>query len=921
MIDKGTDGKVSLREAIEAANNTIGLDTIEFKIADPLVGGAHTIFVSLVGLPTIREAVIIDGTTDDDYLDSPVIRLDGYFAGAADGLVLGSGSDGSTIRGLAITDFANGSQGNAIVINSNDNLIVGNYIGVKPDGSTQDSNHTGIDIFGGANNTIGGTDDADRNVIASNTYAAIAIHGSTAQDNRVIGNNLGVSSDGASVLGGHYGVVLWDGADNNEIGGTGTEDGNKIAGYDRGVYVADVGTAPVNISILGNRIYQNDWLGIALSDDGVTANNTAGPGPNNYQNYPVLDSAVTDDASSITITGNLTGVAFADYRIEFFASSAGHATGHGEADVFLGSADVTADNLGVASFAETFSAVVPVGYEITATATDASGNTSEFALNIVANAIAIEVTARETVDADACGQIDYIKITTDANLNDDFSGLSISVAGYTLDATTPYVTNIGVGGDNDNVFYVMLTESGTPDTGATPVVTILANTTLGEFGGGGDVAVDASGVAATDKAGAVLISATSPQVLGTTIFQSVGHQLEFVFSESLSGLPSEVDLETALSFAAGATDGDNLPSIGTGIDSYSLVTSTLTNDTIRVMLNANNTANVGGLIVGTHSVQVTDGTTLTDLAGNTGNTSAAATIVGELNDPPTLTAAASNPTFTEDGAAVTLFSGSSADTVESFQTFAALILTVTNLSDDADEVLGADGFDIELTDGNAGTTTTNTLIYNVSVTGGTATVTLSGGTLTATELQTLVDTLNYHNHSQAPNTTDRVVTLTEVKDSGGTLGGGDDTATLNITSTVRVNALNDAPTLSGGPFSLTGTDEDTISTGVQVSTILAGLTNGDVDGDTLGLAVTTALVTAYGSIPPTPPMAATELGPVSTPWLETVRCCSPAQLGCVTNPTCLVVKPQASPSTPGTAALETHRSPVPPRPPIPPVAV
>ena len=38
-------GFISLREAIIAANNTVGLDQIQFNIPDPLVGGAHTIQV------------------------------------------------------------------------------------------------------------------------------------------------------------------------------------------------------------------------------------------------------------------------------------------------------------------------------------------------------------------------------------------------------------------------------------------------------------------------------------------------------------------------------------------------------------------------------------------------------------------------------------------------------------------------------------------------------------------------------------------------------------------------------------------------------------------------------------------------------------------------------------------------------------
>ena len=440
--------------------------------------------------------------------------------------------------------------------------------------------------------------------------------------------------------------------------------------------------------------------------------------------------------------------------------------------------------------------------------------------SITVNPIAFAVTARETIDNDADGQIDYIKFTTNQNLDDDFSGLSISVAGYALDMTTPFVTDIIAGGDNDNVFYVMLQESGTPDTGAKPLVTLLGNTSLGEFGGGGSVAVDSSGVTATDKAGAVLISATSSQVIGTTIFQTIGHQVDLVFSESLGGLPSEMDLESALTFAAGAIDADNLPSIGTGVDPLSLLTTTLTDDTIRVTFNTNNILNADGLMVGTHSVQVTDGTILTDAAGNTANTAAAATIVGELNAAPTLTATPTDPTFTEGGAAVTLFASANADTIESGQTFTNLVLTVTNVSDGADEIFGADDFEIELTHGNSGTTTINSLSYSVSVTGSTATVTLSGVSLNATELQTLIDALNYHNHSENPNTTDRVVTLTEVKDSGGTLGGGNDTATLSISSTITVNAVNDAPTLTLTPVVTNLLENTNTATSIKVADIV-----------------------------------------------------------------------------------------------------
>ena len=68
----------------------------------------------------------------------------------------------------------------------------------------------------------------------------------------------------------------------------------------------------------------------------------------------------------------------------------------------------------------------------------------------------------------------------------------------------------------------------------------------------------------------------------------------------------------------------------------------------------------------------------------------------------------------------------------------------------------------------------------------------------------------------------------------------DDGVAAPITNVITVNStpVNDAPT-TGGTYNLTSTDENTTSTAVQVSAILsdASISAGDVDGDTLGIAV------------------------------------------------------------------------------------
>jgi hypothetical protein len=187
--------------------------------------------------------------------------------------------------------------------------------------------------------------------------------------------------------------------------------------------------------------------------------------------------------------------------------------------------------------------------------------------------------------------------------------------------------------------------------------------------------------------------------------------------------------------------------------------------------------------------------TVSDGAANgTGSISASLT---DVNDAPSVTATGGNPTFVEGGGAQDLFNTVSADTVETGQTFSGLTLTVTNVADGSSEILSFDGSDVALTNGNSVNTATNGLTTNVSVTGSTATVSFTGATLSEAQLQTLIDGMTYRNSSDNPTTAgNRVVTITSVTDSGGTANGGNNAATPNLTSTVSLTSVNDAPEVS-----------------------------------------------------------------------------------------------------------------------------
>src|SRR5262249_20359904 len=124
------------------------------------------------------------------------------------------------------------------------------------------------------------------------------------------------------------------------------------------------------------------------------ANDSAGhTGPNNFQNFPVLASAVSS-SSDTSITGNFSsgtanGMPYlpnTTFTLDFYANPTPDLSGYGEGQTYLGSAQVTTDANGNASFSVDFGTGNLVGEWITATATDPSGNTSEFSADIQATA-------------------------------------------------------------------------------------------------------------------------------------------------------------------------------------------------------------------------------------------------------------------------------------------------------------------------------------------------------------------------------------------------------------------------------------------------------------------------------------------------------------------------------------------------------
>ncbi len=310
--NKGADGKISLREAILAANNTLGLDTIEFEIRDALVAGAHTIVVSAAGLPDIIDSVIIDGSTDNDFGTSPIIELDGS-AVAGDGLVLAAGSDNSVIRSLVINRFGdNGIE----VFGSNGTKIVSNYIGTDVTGTVDLGNgNDGVHVRDSANTTIGGTIGSEGNLLSGNQDDGIGINNSTGTI--IQGNLIGTDFTGTLALGNtDEGITIRNGSTGTIVGGSSPQDRNIISGnLDSGVRVADATVS--NDTILGNYIGTdiNGNLDLGNAGNGVLVELGAsdltiggtGTDDGNVISGNELDGVLILDSNQVTIEGNRIG--------------------------------------------------------------------------------------------------------------------------------------------------------------------------------------------------------------------------------------------------------------------------------------------------------------------------------------------------------------------------------------------------------------------------------------------------------------------------------------------------------------------------------------------------------------------------------------------------------------------------------------
>lgn len=299
-------------------------------------------------------------------------------------------SDGLLFGGLDPEDrniVSGNSEGGLSPNTNSDNWIIqGNYFGVDATGLAALPNSISggsgaLSIDNNDGHIIGGPQTGAANVISGNASMGIAPHDAT--NHTIQGNYIGVDYTGNVALpNGGTGIAV-SGNGTGIIGGSSIGEGNIIANSEVGSIGCGISlTDTVQMTIIGNSIFNNYSLGICHGGPSVNDPLDSDNGPNNLLNFPIYD--YYSETSGDTEVFYRLDVPAGDYRIEFFSNTTPDPSSFGEGELYLGHQDVTHLGGGEISLTHVLSGVIGVT-NLAMTATERNvptlsgfGATSEF---------------------------------------------------------------------------------------------------------------------------------------------------------------------------------------------------------------------------------------------------------------------------------------------------------------------------------------------------------------------------------------------------------------------------------------------------------------------------------------------------------------------------------------------------------------
>ncbi len=307
-IDGATDSNITTNNI---GTDRTGLVPVGNGVGVEITGGAQNNIVgfdNVISGNTLFGVVIAGHGTSGNVVEGSFLGTDrtGTIAisSSPTGVDIAGGASNNTVGGTNVGEGNVISAHSSVGVQISDagtsfNVVEGNFIGTNLGGTSPLANGTGVSIINGASsNTIGGTP----NVISGNSGDGVSISGSS--QNVVEGNRIGTNASGSAAIGnGRYGVELVSGSSGNTIGGLGSLASNQISGNGNNGVTIDNSSNNVVASDLigtnagGNYAVSNGGTGVWIS--GGSTNNTIG-GVDNSNTRNVISG---NDQLGVVITG------------------------------------------------------------------------------------------------------------------------------------------------------------------------------------------------------------------------------------------------------------------------------------------------------------------------------------------------------------------------------------------------------------------------------------------------------------------------------------------------------------------------------------------------------------------------------------------------------------------------------------------
>ena len=388
-----------------------------------------------IGGPAVADRNIISANGINGiavYQCNSGIEISGNYIGTT---AMGSSALGNVFDGIWINNTAGvrvGGAGKGNVVSGNDSngitivgtvstdcVVQGNYIGVNAAGTAALPNtFSGLIVQEAGSTQVGGTEAGEGNVISGNGVNGIQVTNYNSNFTTIEGNFIGVDFTGTLPVPNTYDGIYSSNTNAIRIGQSGSNSGNIIsANGGNGIYLSSTGNCRVFQNKIGVNIngdpmgnvedgvrIASGTTGTRVGIDALTINTIAHNGGDgvevlgtgsegntisrnsiysNTEKGILLNSGGNGylPAPTLTSVSPVSGTATANARIELFADS------EDEGREFIWPA-FDADASG--NFSSDIDLSAYIGLNLTATATDVDGNTSEFSAPLLIDSVPVE---------------------------------------------------------------------------------------------------------------------------------------------------------------------------------------------------------------------------------------------------------------------------------------------------------------------------------------------------------------------------------------------------------------------------------------------------------------------------------------------------------------------------------------------------